>query len=327
MNNLVTADIHLSDNPAEAYRHAFMEDFAAIARKRKPNVITILGDLTEKKDFHSAILVNKTLAHLKALSEQALTFVLMGNHDYHNEGHPFFEFVQHVQNIKWIGRPTEFSGSLYLPHTRHHEKDWQEFKPRFKGYDFIFCHNTFNGANVGFGRELEGIPIEYFPKTARVIAGDVHVPQTLGPVTYAGAPYHVDYGDDYKARVLWLEGRAMQSISVASFPQKRLVTVDDIADLSPKGLNEGDLLKVRVNVDDMGTWHSTQKAVVAWAEKNGFICHRIEPVLTKHAVRKRVRVVASKLSSDEEVLTQYGKRHGLTDHTLKAGISLLEDDA
>lgn len=322
--NLVTADIHLSDNPNEEYRHAFMREFVAIAKRRKADRITILGDLTERKDHHSAVLVNKVVAHLKAMSDVAPVDILMGNHDYHNEGHPFFEFVQHVQNIRWIGTPTVIGKELYLPHTRDYKNDWKPYFDLFKQFNFVFCHNTFNGASVGFGRELEGIPL-FFPRGTRVIAGDIHVPQTLGPVTYVGAPYTVDFGDDYKPRLLALEGTTVTSLGVSKYGQKRLVSIDDLSELDAAAVNEGDILKVRVAIDDMGTWHSTHKAVLAWAADKGVHAQRIEPVLNQVAVKKRFKVTNAK-TDDSDLLTQYAKRHTLTEHTLKVGIEIMGDE-
>src|SRR4029077_476814 len=51
---LITADIHLSDQPRDAYRFTGMATIRRIAEENKVGAIFILGDLTEQKDFHSS---------------------------------------------------------------------------------------------------------------------------------------------------------------------------------------------------------------------------------------------------------------------------------
>lgn len=332
---IVTADLHLTDKPSEVYRHQFMEELTQIVQKRKPDAVAILGDLTEGKDRHSALLVNKVVHHLDALASICPVVVMMGNHDYHNEGHPFFEFIAKVRNIAWVGRVATheqlpkkiapaFEGCLFLPHTRTYQNDWGAVTMR--GRRWIFAHNTFTGADVGHG-SLDGIPLDVFPKGARVVAGDIHVPQTIGPVTYVGAPYTVDFGDSYSPRLLALEADGRQhAIGVGSFPQKRLVAIDRPSDLlaATKRFNPGDILKVRVGVEDMSTWSKTHATIVDWCATHDLDAQRVEPVIAKHVVRKRHKLTSSQ--SDAELITQYAKRTGLTDHTLKVGLKLMEQE-
>lgn len=314
-----------------------MEQFVEIVQKRKPDAVAILGDLTEAKDRHSSVLVNQVVHHLDAIASICPLLVMMGNHDYHNEGHPFFEFISKVRNIAWVGRvmthqqlPKKmadiFEGCLFLPHTRTYKEDWAGVD--MKGRRWIFAHNTFTGADVGFGKNLEGIPLDVFPKGARVIAGDIHVPQTIGPVTYVGAPYTVDFGDDYKPRLLQLEADGRQrQIGVGAFPQKRLVTIDAAYDISAAAeyFNAGDILKVRVTVEDMSKWSATHKQIVDWCVAHDLVPQLVSPVITKHAVRKRHKLTSTQ--SDSELVSQYAKRTGLTDPVLKVGLKLLEQDA
>src|SRR5205814_1607714 len=102
---------------------------------------------------------------------------------------------------------------LFLPHTNNYKRDWKGLD--FSKYQWIFAHNTFQGANIG-PRRLEGIPTSIFPRNAKVISGDIHVPQHFGPIEYVGAPYRIDFGDDYEPRVLFLstkdEKRCIESI-------------------------------------------------------------------------------------------------------------------
>lgn len=342
---LALADLHLTENPTDQYRHDFMDALPAILERRQIDALAILGDLTQEKDRHPAQLVNKVVHQLDAVAKIVPVLILEGNHDFQNEGFPFFAFVNRIPNIEWVGRITHgaalkgrnfrsiFNGCLFLPHTRNYARDWADIiKPPkgvlgFESYRAVFCHNTFNGAEVGWGRKLDGIPLDIFPKKAKVFAGDIHVPQTLGPVTYVGAPYTINFGDDYEPRMIIIEDHAWHSVKLGGFPQKRLIEVDDLADLlKVKGVKEGDIIKVRIGQDDMGNWGSIHRDILEWGADHGLIIHRAEPVMSHRVVNKRIRVRASAASaiSDAELVKTYGKRHTLEQPVIKIGLELLK---
>jgi predicted phosphodiesterase len=220
MRRLVTADIHISKNPIDAYRLAFLkENLPVLVDKYKPNELLVLGDITQEKDQHPASLVNEVVGAFHNLAKRCKVIILQGNHDASAVEYPFFEFLNYIDNIQWIRTPTEEANCLYLPHTRDHKKDWQGLS--FEDRDFIFAHNTFTGAKVN-GQTLSGIPATVFPDDACVLSGDIHEPQTLGSVTYIGSPYAVNFGDDFPFRVLLLDDLEVKSIKVRG-TQKRLI--------------------------------------------------------------------------------------------------------
>ena len=101
-----------------------------------------------------------------------------------------------------------------------------------------------------------------FSKGAKVYSGDIHTPQKAGPVTYVGAPYLVDFGDDYAPRVIVLDGNKEISVPVPG-PQKRLIIWgDNQLDAKP-----GDILKIRVHFTpkDSGSWWNVRDDINAWA--------------------------------------------------------------
>jgi hypothetical protein len=213
---LCLSDPHLTENSRDQYRHNFMHDLLGIIDRRKPDAVAILGDLTEEKDRHSAKLVNQIVGELGDIAAVMPLLMLMGNHDYRNEGHPFFAFTRHIPNVAWVDKvstsielPEEFraifDGCLFLPHTLDYERDWAGVD--FQDFRFIFAHNTFAGA-ISNGRALDGVPAGIFPDNARVLSGDIHTPQKIGPVTYIGAPYTIDFGDDYDPRLMMVQDRS-----------------------------------------------------------------------------------------------------------------------
>jgi hypothetical protein len=331
---LIVSDLHLNDNDRDAYRHQFMRTLLGIIRKLKPTALLILGDLCDAKDRHGAWLVNQVVEHIDSCAFLCPVIILKGNHDYVDVDNPFFQFLRHMEGVTWINNPEDFAtiykervDALFLPHTTNYKRDWAKLD--FQRYESIFAHNTFDGADVGHGRRLSGIPTTIFPKGVRVIAGDIHIPQTLGPVTYVGAPYTVDFGDDYEPRLLLLDGKKLTSIPVEG-PQKRLVVIKGdgtkaIEAAKAVGAVRGDILKVRVHISEdraSESWAERRDKIMIWGEQCGFIINSVLPVIDKQASTRRARSTIKTLT-DEQVLTTYVKARGVDKSVVSTGQRLL----
>lgn len=342
MNVLLTADLHLSDKPTERYRHDFMAHWLPDAIKRnKADALLLLGDLTEQKDRHAAGLVNSVVSHIAAIANSlAPVVVLCGNHDYRRSDCAFFEFLKQVPNVTWVGAVTRGSElrhaalanvlqrCLFLPHTFDYKREWAAHLSVLDQYRYVFAHNTFNGANVGFGRKVEGIPLTAIKDGARVISGDIHVPQKLGPVRYVGAPYTVDFGDDYASRVLLLDidKRKLTSIDTSTLPQKRLVefaNVDAIGKQRIRSINQGDVVKLRVHVDSLKDWSSVSDKLTLWAVDHGAVLARVEPIITK-AKTKRGAVRLDTRQTDAQVFDKFCKLQKVPPAVREAGRPFIE---
>lgn len=338
MTTLITADLHFSESTRDRYRLDFQRTLRAEVKKRKVECVVILGDLTEAKDRHSAWLVNQVVDNLHELAKLCPVVIDYGNHDYADEEWPFFAFLDRLDNVTWVREPGELDAGypdevasdlgrvLFLPHTNNYKRDWKAFD--FTDYDTIFAHNTFEGANKGFGKVLHGIPLDVFPADAFVLAGDIHVPQTLGPVTYVGAPYLVDFGDNYKPRMLLLNRDKTLSIPCKG-PQKRLVEITKMADLEKAEVNEGDILRVRVRLEEASgeAWMTIHGKIKQWGEKAGVTVDNVQPItqkMWKPSSDRKSRAKARK--SDEQLVEEFSKRRGLDRYTAKAGAKLLRDD-
>lgn len=332
---LITADLHLSDNPRDWYRHTWLNDFQAEAKERKADAICILGDLTEEKDRHSAGLVNAVVEGLHALSTVCPLIVLRGNHDYIDLNSPFYAFLKFIPNITWINGPLDvdlpgLGTCLFLPHTNRPKEDWGEYN--MEGYAAIFAHNTFDGTDMGGGRIAAGATsTDWFPEDALVIAGDVHIPQTNGPITYVGAPYTVDFGDDYKARYLVLS-RDRGSIRVGSVPctgpQKRLVTLEAgqkgaAKALDAAGVNKGDILKIRIRLkpENVPKWGEIQKWIKDWGVRNRVVIHTIQPVVSAGSEAQPIAQTMKKVD-DAGLIREHASRASIDETTLRTGLRL-----
>lgn len=341
MTVLVTGDWHLSSHPRDAYRFDFQKTLRQLIEKHHVDTTVIVGDLTEAKDQHEAWLVNKVVDALYDLSVMCKVFILRGNHDALNPNWPFFGFVDTIRNITWVNKPEDHQidrdiSALFLPHTRDCTVDWEEVT--FDGYDYIFCHQTFEGAVGESGHKLPGIPVDVFGDDARVVAGDIHCPQTIGPVTYVGAPYAIDFGDRFASRVLLLDGDKARSIPVRirqkALVELRCINPGEVTILSgtddtgagASGARAGDIVKLRVQLDadDYAYWPEIKEDVRVWAERRDYVIYRIQPLV---AARERVKVQTPKhrQQSDEEVLRNYGKAVSLDKPTLDTGLQLIEE--
>lgn len=333
---LVTADLHFTDNPRDDYRHKFQRWLRDTVRERKPNLVIILGDLTEAKDYHSASLVNKVVDHIYRLSRLAPVIILRGNHDGRYADNAYWAFLHRIDGVSWIGEPRYASDleyaagaglkGLFLPHSTSPTRDWAGLD---LNQPLIFAHNTFAGADGGRGRKLAGIEAP-FPPGASVVSGDVHIPQTFGKITYVGAPYTVDFGDDFNPRLLMVVNGGtsngglwrLKSIPCEG-PQKRLVEINAPTELAKqRHLYKGDIVKVRLKIaaGDYPRWPEWRDKIYAWCEKRGLIAYPQAVFDTKPKARLK-KVVDVK--TDEELLTAYAKRQGLDAATLKTGLNLM----
>lgn len=324
---LVTGDWHFSDNPRDEYRHQWQKKLRAMVKKHNVTRTIVLGDICEKKDYHSAALVNRVVGHFARLARLCSVIVLKGNHDYVSEDSPFYEFLKRIPNVTWIGIPTDMIDvGLFLPHTNDWQRDWAKIK--LSDHKWIFAHQTFEGARVGT-RKLKGVRTDLFHPDSTIISGDIHQPQQIGyNLFYVGAPYTVDFGDDYEPRVILIDKGKRQSIP-CSGPQKRLFTVDTKGSvLKLTGTNdhdhEKDILKIMVKLEkkDQPDWINIKNKIKSMFEDDGYVVHSVLPLMDKsptvHRLAKR------QARTDKQLLQDYAVQQGMDERVLKTGLFIME---
>lgn len=325
---LFTADLHLTDNLRDQYRHEYQSRLRALVEKRRIDLCVILGDLTEAFDHHSARLTNAVAEHVYKLSKISEVMIVKGNHDSTDPEHPFFRFLQYLPNVHFVSDKVtlpdqEMGKTLVLPHTANPNRDWGNIAD--EKCDTVLVHATFTGAMAN-GHQLSGISQALLPKKAKtIIAGDVHTPQKVGRVLYVGAPYTVDFGDDYEGRVLVLKDGALESVPLQG-PQKRLVEITSLADLKKiKAVDEGDIVKVRVlgTMAEHAKMKEMESGIREWGEKAGCHVNSVQLVVSEKA-RKATRAQIIQARTDPELVRAYGRHRGIDERLIKAGLTFVE---
>lgn len=329
MRVLITADLHVSDNPRDAYRLATLRrELPRLIKTHRVDALFILGDLTEAKSGHSSELVNAVAELTHDLAQLCDVVFIQGNHDWlSSPDNPFFEFLRRIKGVVWLKRPKrveelfpdwDLGPALFLPHSADPERDWESIN--FKPLRWVFAHQTFTGAQSDSGMKLTGVSLSFFPKQAQVISGDIHTPQTFGQVTYVGAPYRVDFGDEWEPRMLLLTNKGLQSLSVPG-PQKRLITVRSVQELARQAPPKtGDLVKVRVELppEKRADWSQIVAQVKAWG---GAAVHTVQQQMG--AVTHKVQPRAAS-GDDKALLRTYAELRGVDEATLKTGLKFCD---
>ena len=196
---LLSGDWHFTSKSQDAYRFKIFPWLVEQIREHSVSTVVILGDLTDAKDRHSSALVNQVCDGLLALSQEAKVVVLKGNHDYVDEGCPYFKFIQAFPHIDYVSdvsfRYIANVKCALIPHQRG-RVDWEVVARRLTETksELALLHHTFHGAVTSLDFMLEGdSPAPLTKTSAQVFSGDIHVPQVVGPVTYVGSPYTIRF--------------------------------------------------------------------------------------------------------------------------------------
>ena len=331
MPTLITTDTHFSDHPRDAHRFDLFPWLLKQADKHKVDKIMFLGDLTEDKDRHSSVLVNTVAQALVRLSRDRQVVILRGNHDCIDASNPFFGFMGLYPNIIYVDEYLDYlqpkkPSSVFLAHSRNPEDHWTEIN--FELYDYVFVHQTFDGAAAENGQQLSGISTSRVKGIKRqVFSGDIHVPQTIGKVTYVGAPYHIRFGDSFEPRVILLDEETGKTQDL-HFPTKakHLIEVKCAADLDDlDGVEVGDQVKIRVMLarEELVGYDALRREIKAYAEKLGLEVYGVSAAIAEpeKGVKRKVNTQAMKPGA---VLGLYAKREQLATEVAEEGVALLK---
>lgn len=327
---LITSDLHLTANPNDNYRWSLFPWLVGQGKKYNVDTLLILGDLTDAKDYHSSVLVNKIVSIFSQLS---LNFkkiiILMGNHDYLKDSHAYFSFLREIGNVEFLTQPESFHNSLFLPYTKDIPNDWKDLD--FSEYDYVFMHQTVKGALASNGQEMDGELQAEFKRTPkrRIYSGDIHVPQDIGNIRYVGSPYHVHFGDNFNPRVLLVDENHKEH--ELYFPSIKRVSIkaESLEEVLEKLaiLHTEDQVKVKLTLTESEAqdWHKQKQLIIEKCKKLGV---RLFGVELKRVATKKIKLLQthkiSSAKSPNEALVQYVEQEDLGSDILNAGLEIMK---
>ena len=335
---LLLADIHLTDAYKDNYRWGLFDWLENKQKKYHFTKVVILGDLTEKKNNHSALFVNK---FVEALLYSQLSFIiLMGNHDYEADQDPFFRFLRFFPTIHYIKQPAEYKwitnekgkykNLLFLPHTRMPIDDWSGINLNLP--DYIFMHQTVTGSIASNGQKLIGELDDSLPvgEHTKVYSGDIHVPQRVGPIEYVGSPYHVHFGDNFSPRALLIYPDGDRIVLHFQTLQRFVATVSDPEEIRKLNCRENDQIEVRIRLHqrEIGKWAALKRLTSEICIERKLDIRAIKPDI----IQGKRRVLLKELHTPQQLkrapdssFRSYCKAKTLGDDILKAGLEIIHD--
>jgi hypothetical protein len=275
----------------------------------------------------------------------------MGNHDYVDPRVPFLRFMDHIDGVRFIIKPTmvEVGGGSYpahvflVPHTEDPAASWPKHKRDFSAASLVVFHQMFSGSKLDNGTVLTHGPKPRFLEhcgvrgNTPVLAGDVHVPQNVnddvGRVLYVGAPHPIAFGDAWQPRALWAEGSESQ-IEISEilrdvWVKKRSVVLTGIATprtkLDDKRMRPGDHLKVEIQLrrEEFDEWEPLRREVTDWSRENGI--HLASVKLTERKGKGRKQKIQRAAPAEQtDVLGAYVKARDVDEDAAEMGRKILK---
>jgi len=291
-NILHVGDQHLTDRAEDEYRWKLFPVLKQLIHSQDIEAIIFYGDLTDIKDRHTGAFINRVRKNIEWLATEAKLFILKGNHDYKDESSPTFKFLDRLPDIVYADVPmvAEIAGRRVslLPYSYDPEND-EAWTARLtdREVDFVSTHITVNRVKASNGQELQGIPAEYFGDL-KVYSGDIHVPQTMGNVTYVGMPYHKNFGDSFVPRFILTTEKGDKSLVTTSvFPRRHVLQVSSIEELQKvEEVKKGDQVKVRffLTPEQLHEWDTLRHQVEQVCEEHEWDRHHTEVILKQVGV-------------------------------------------
>lgn len=322
---ILTADWHLDDKPENAYRWDVFKDLQRELFHTEERRIYILGDLCDRKDRHSAQLVNRIIEEL----DQLITLydvsidIIMGNHDAPVSGPPFWSWLNLLHGqVRFYTEPMAQADLILLPFTKDPAEAWADID--FTPYKAGFMHQPIKHADIGHRRLESGSYFPRFPEGIKLYAGDVHFPQKIGGVTYVGAPSRIRFGDNHQCRFLILDDETYEVTREVSIDAalKDIIAIQNVEDLEELLLRPGDMIRVQFHFEPgsaVGYPVEVEK-VRAWAADNGVHLASVEGVM----LQEGASVATPRFDAEPaKVLDAFAKQEGLDPGLVEAGHWLL----
>ena len=327
---ILTTDLHLTDNPNDEYRWTIFDVLKETAQELNDKDIFILGDLTDRKDRHSAELVNRLCSNLIKLTNVAFVTIIKGNHDAPLQGVPYWSFLPDLHtfhNLRFVTKPDWHNHIALLPHADRPREEWSVNGMNWEAAACIFMHQTVTGSQGQNGRELENKHMPPLPDVP-IYSGDIHVAQTVGQVCYIGTPYPIDFGDTGPFRLLQLNKQYRIQFEIPmDIMRKHMLRIEDIRSLDATDTKRGDQAKIifSLDVNALDTWPRIQDEIASWASARDVQIVSCEPEISGTAIGKDATGPAPEADL-KTVLAMFGTEEELDARMLEVGEEILNEE-
>lgn len=315
-NYILTADLHLTDNPLDEYRWDVFKHLRSLSNEYEPLEIFILGDFTDRKDRHSGKLVNRFIEELVTLPA---TTILMGNHDAPVKDAPYWKFL----GDRYITKPARaelFDGFFWLlPFSPNPLRDWRDLD--LGAAKALFMHQTLSGSLIEGDRKLltDSNPMPDLPGIP-IFSGDVHRPQDLfeggvRKITYIGAPHPVKFSETWENRLLILSDDVLDDLGRVTFTEfwmpsikRAILDISSTKCLDAFPYSKGDQIKVRYQLAP-GTipyWPSEEEKIRNWAKEKEITLVSLEATLEEFGPKFSIKdELPLHIAAPKEIMRQY----------------------
>lgn len=346
---LLLTDTHLDDQRSNAYRWRIFDEVARVCQSRPVTRVAHLGDMTEKRDYFPAAMVNRlvacwlTIINILSTSTKRhheykpSVSILDGNHTrllksidedlpfpYGLPIRSFWEFLSQVDGLEYVTEPTlrDDGNLILLPFSPNPRADWRGLPVR--DCRAIFTHATRTGTIAENGFTLSGQDLPPIPRSVKVYSGDVHNQQDVDNWTYVGAAHPMKFGDAYKSRFLLLDENTYEVVEEIPIEtiEKRVVEIRSLGDLSEIVVCPGDQIKVRADLGPGADWVELEKRIDAWALERGVEVASIEG---GYDVPAQSDLASGGDQPPEDVLRTFAAEEKVADDLLDVGLELLEE--
>ena len=321
---ILTADIHLTDLLQDAYRWIVFDELLTFCEEENDYEIIFLGDLCDRKDRHSAVLVNRLIKHLGRLVKAGCSLqIIMGNHDMPIAGSPFWSFLNNLPGLKFYTKPIIVEKVALFPFTNDFSI-WADLVA-VSDIRFFCIHQPMYGAMLENGRTIQGATLDDFgiPKNIPIYAGDIHTPQQIGNLVYVGAPHPIKFGDNYKCRMLRVNDKGkIIKVRKLNYMQRHMLDITKVFDLP--NITEGDQVKVRFHMDasHIAYWPMEREAIEAWAKMRKVELMSVEAIV-ELGERKEGAILGSLSTNPQDVLAAYAEGEDIPTELLEVGQDIL----
>lgn len=328
---LTIGDLHLTDNIKDEYRWGVFPWIKEIIIEKEVDSIYILGDLTDKTNYHSSNLVNRIVESLMMILNINPTIeieVMKGNHDFDkNEDAPYFKFLSNINRLIYISEPLEVGQDLFLPNTNKPDEKWLNFD--FNKYDYVYMHTAIIGSKLHNGTELnQGLSIDDFKDSdCYFISGDIHIPQRMGNnFEYVGAPYPIRHGDNFIGGAILIdENNKRLNLKNKNTIQKHSLKVRNAKDIMNIDYNKGDQVKVEVSLApaEFCNYYDLKKEIKEFYKSKDvdLISVEMKPIEVKNKSIKEDTNLD--LNSDKNIYEEFVKKEKLSKEQCIIGEELL----